>query len=229
MNRLERLYALSETIRRASPSPVSAASLARRFGVTPRTIERDLAALRAAGLPLYAHNGRTGGQVALDQRGSSVLSLSAAEITALLVALAAVGPSMPFSDAGASAAERLLASLGPSTRVAVEDLRSRIRVRKEPTTSARARRTIEDALRRSVVLNLKYADAQGNQTARSVDPVGFYNGGDGWYLIGWCHLRQAGRIFRLDRVVTARLTTRPSGQRDVDEVLGWVPTAVTAP
>src|SRR5689334_20604208 len=40
MNRLERLYAVAEAIRRRAPAPVSAAALAEEFGVTRRTMER---------------------------------------------------------------------------------------------------------------------------------------------------------------------------------------------
>jgi predicted DNA-binding transcriptional regulator YafY len=229
MNRLERLHAITETIRRSAPRPVSAASLADRFGVTRRTIERDLAALRSAGVPLYAERGRTGGQVSLDRSGTAVLNLSSAEVSAILVALSAAGPQMPFNDAGATAADRLVESLGPTEQLVVADLRARIRVRQQPSMSKRARRTVEEALRRSVVVNIDYTDAGRNRTTRSVDPVGFYNGADGWYLIGWCHLREAGRIFRLDRIDGARLTTRASDQHDVDRVLGWVPEDLTSP
>ncbi|MEE9413710.1 MAG: WYL domain-containing protein [Acidimicrobiales bacterium] len=229
MNRLERLHALAELLRRAAPRPVSAASLADRFGVTRRTIERDLAALRRAGVPLYAEHGRTGGQVSLDRSGTTVLMLSSAEVSAIVVALAAAGPHMPFNDAGITAAERLIDSLGPTSQVTVEELRSRIRVRQQGQVPKRARRTVEEALRRSVVVNIDYADADGDETTRSVDPVGFYNGAESWYFIGWCHLRTAGRIFRLDRIKGARLTTRPSRQHDVDETLGWVPEDLTIP
>lgn len=229
MNRLERLHAIHETIRRSSPRPVSAAALADRFEVSRRTIERDLASLRSAGVPLYAEHGRTGGQVSLDETGATVVALSVSQISALLIALAASGPEMPFSDAGRSAADQLLDALGPITRVGVEDLRSRIRLGRQPATSKRARRTVEEALRRSVVVNLDYTDADGNDSTRPVDPVGFYRGTDGWYLVGWCHLREAGRIFRLDRIRSARLTARRSGDHRVDETLGWVPAEVIAP
>ena len=229
MNRLERLHAIAETLRRSAPTPISSAVLADRFDVSRRTIERDLNALREAGVPLYSEMGRTGGQVTLDQQGSSVLTLSAAEVSALLVALAAAGPQLPFGDAGASAANRLLDSLGPITRVGVEELRSRVRVRQQPTSARRARRTVEEGVRRGVVVNLDYVDAQGEMTTRSVDPVGFYNGRDGWALIAWCHLRAAGRLFRLDRIRSARLTTRPAVRHDVDDTLGWVPDELTTP
>lgn len=136
---------------------------------------------------------------------------------------------MPFNDAGATAAERIVASLGPADQVAVNDLRSRIRVRSDAPVSKRSKRTVEQALRRSVVVNIDYIDAENNKTTRSVDPVGFYNGMGGWHLIGWCHLRSSGRIFRLDRIKGARLTARPIGTHDVADTLGWVPTDVAIP
>ncbi|MFN3257070.1 MAG: helix-turn-helix transcriptional regulator [Ilumatobacter sp.] len=229
MNRLERLHALSEAIRRSATRPVSAGALADRFGVTRRTIERDIAALRAAGVPLYAERGRNGGHVSLDTNATAVVALSTSEISALLIAVAAAGPDMPYTDAGTSATERLLDSLGTDTRLAVGDLRQRIRVRQQPAASRRARRTVEEAVRRQVVVNLDYVDAHGTATARSVDPVGFYNGAEGWFLIGWCHLREGGRIFRLDRIRSARLTTRAADRHDVDHTLGWVPDDIAVP
>lgn len=78
-------------------------------------------------------------------------------------------------------------------------------------------------------MNIDYTAANANTTSRSVDPVGFYNGADGWYLIGWCHLRSAGRIFRFDRISSMRLTTRPAEQHNVDDTLRWVHDAVTTP
>lgn len=244
MNRLERLYAITEEIRRRAPNPVSAAALSEEFGVSRRTVERDLASLRAAGVPLFGEHGRTGGQRTLaagsggGAGGSSrtvVLALSTAEVTALIMALATAGSDMPFNENGVTAAKRLLDGLPDATRISVETLRSKIRTGapEEPTTGsrarARARRTVEEAVRRQVVVNIDYADRNGVTTRRSVDPVGFHLGSGGWYLIGWCHLRGAGRVFRLDRITSARLTRKATPDRNVDETLGWVPGETTAP
>jgi predicted DNA-binding transcriptional regulator YafY len=229
VNRLERLYAINEEIRRRAPAPVSAARLADRFGVSRRTVERDLAALRSAGVPLYAERGRTGGQRSVERPGQAVVSLSSTEISALLIALAAAGRGMPFAEAGATAADRLLDGLVDVQRLEVEELRGRIRAAATGAVNPRIRRTVEEAVRRGVVVNIDYEDRNGVTTGRSVDAVGFYQGGDGWYLIGWCHLRQAGRIFRLDRIASARRTRRPIGDHPVSETLGWVPIEVTVP
>jgi len=231
MQRLERLVAITETLRRTAPRPVSARRLAEEFGVTSRTIERDLAALRAAGVPLYAEAGRNGGAVSLDQMGSVVVTLSPTEVMALLTAVTAAGDAMPYADAGATAMKRVLDALPATTRVATERLRERIRTREESVEPAgrRIRRTIEAAVRRGLVVKIDYRDLHGRDTRRSVDAVGFLRHAEGWYLIGWCHLREAGRLFHLARIRHAHLTRMSFEQRDVDATLGWVPDTVTRP
>lgn len=231
MQRLERLFAVHDRLRRAAPRPVSAARLADELGVTRRTIERDLAALREAGVPLYAERGRTGGQVSIDRRGSAVVTLTADEVTALLVAVAAAGPGMPFADAAATAVARLLDGLPDAAAVAADELRGRVRTvvdRPEPSTR-RIRRTVEAAVRRSLVVNLDYEDGHGASSKRAVEAVGLYRGERHWYLVGWCRLRDGARLFRLDRIRAAHLTRRRAPARDVDETLGWVPHEVEAP
>ncbi|MGE0732281.1 MAG: helix-turn-helix transcriptional regulator [Acidimicrobiia bacterium] len=231
MARLDRLYAIQEELRRSAGVPVSAAALAERFEVSRRTIERDLDTLRRAGVPLYTEAGRRGGAV-LHQRTDARLlfSLDAEEVTALLLAASAVG-SLPFGAAGQQAMARLLEALPTPTRLEVERLRGRIRAvpADGPAVRAPVRRALQDAVRQRRVVNLRYVDRNGQATARAVEAHGFYGSGDGWYLIGWCRLRDAGRIFRLDRVRSARLTAEVAPDRDVDEVLGWVPQAVAAP
>jgi predicted DNA-binding transcriptional regulator YafY len=229
MQRLERLYAITEAINRRAPAPSSASWLAAQFGVSRRTIERDLEALRGAGVALYADHGRTGGHHRLDAPNTTVFTLSVAEVTALLVAVAVAGD-MPFADAAISASQRLLHSLPPTTKISVDHVRARFRTSKPQVTSGnRVRRSVEEAVRRQVVVNLCYRDEHGAETHRAVEAVGFFKGNDDWFLIGWCRLRKAGRIFRLDRIQTARLTKQSFPPRDVDDTLGWVPIPVVIP
>lgn len=229
MKRLERLYAVAEELRRRAPAPVSAQVLAERFGVTRRTMERDLAALRDAGVPLYAESGRTGGYSVLGD-GRAVFNLSSTEVTALLIAVAFAGTA-PYGDAARAASQRLLDALPDATRVSVDQLVARIRAGESdrPSAPSRILSSIEEAVRRQLVINIGYLDGEGEQTDRAVEAVGFYTGGDGWYLIGWCRLRQGGRLFRIDRIQSARLTKETFTERDVDETLGFVPRPTSAP
>jgi predicted DNA-binding transcriptional regulator YafY len=228
LHRLERLYAVAEEIRRRSPATVSASQLAERFEVSRRTIERDLNALRDAGVPVYATPGRAGGHGMVRQGGQIVFTLSAKEATGLLMA-AAASEAVPYADAARAAARRLTEALPEPTKVAVDELRGRIRTSApgERIVEPRVLRTLEEAVRRGLVVNLVYADRHGAVSERTVDAVGFHGGGSTWYLIGWCHLRRDGRVFRLDRVERASLTRTAFEPRDVDETLGWVPVEVT--
>lgn len=231
MNRLERLYAVNEAIRRASPRPVSAAELADRFEVSRRTIERDLEALRFAGAPLFAERGRTGGHRTLEDPGNVVLSLSSSEVAALVMALSAAGPDLPYGEVGRVAVDRLLDVLPDPIRVGVDDLRGKVRNAAEADNAlnVRIRRTLEQGVQQSRVVNLEYTDGKGNTTHRAVDPVGFLQRDSAWSLIGWCHLRGAGRMFLFERIANARLTKKPAPQHDFDDVLGWVPFDIEMP
>jgi len=85
MRKKSRLFALAEALR-GRRTGVTAQQLADRFGVTIRTIYRDLDALQDAGLPLRADRGRGGGY-ALDKAYQlPPINLTARE-GALLVAL----------------------------------------------------------------------------------------------------------------------------------------------
>ena len=61
MRRLERLHAITNHLRACSPRTVTARVLADRFGVSQRTIERDLRSLNDAGVPIYGIEGRIAG------------------------------------------------------------------------------------------------------------------------------------------------------------------------
>lgn len=230
MNRVERLFAINEMIRQSGRQPIAASRLASRFGVSRRTIERDLASLRESGVPLVSLSGRSGGTLTLDQAGSTVVTLSSVQIAALLVAVAASGGDAPYSDDARAASDLLLASVADSTRADCASLRDSIRTPVgQPSVRSRIRRTCEEAVRRGRVMNISYLDAADNRTRRSVQPVGFYQGSDGWYLIAFCELRRAGRIFRLDRMKSAHTTRRSVDDHDLDALLGWTPAEVVAP
>jgi predicted DNA-binding transcriptional regulator YafY len=223
VTRIERLHAINEELRRNAPRLVSASALAARFDVSRRTIERDLDALRLAGVPTYGQVGRRGGTALVAGGPSRPVSLTTAEIVSLVVA-AQVADGSPYSVSAKTAIDKLLDTLDDAQRVAVEALRARFRLAPtRPGVRARVRSVVEDAVRTQTIVTISYTDREGNRTRRSVEPVGFYLDGDHWSLIGWCHLRQAGRMFHLDRVRRADATARPCDLRHPDEVLGWVP------
>jgi predicted DNA-binding transcriptional regulator YafY len=117
MSRTERLFALAEYLR-GRRTGVTAEVLAERFGVTIRTIYRDLDALRAASMPLAAERGRGGGY-ALDRSYSLPPVNFTAREAALLVALGRFAIDMrlmPFTDTLESALDKVRAALSASAQ-----------------------------------------------------------------------------------------------------------------
>src|SRR5690348_12230852 len=117
MQRTERLFALAEYLR-GRRTGVTAEALAERFGVTVRTMYRDLDALRAAALPLGAERGRGGGY-ALDRSYSLPPVNFTARQAALLVALGRFAIDMrlmPFVETLEAALDKVRAALSASAQ-----------------------------------------------------------------------------------------------------------------
>lgn len=224
MRRLERLYAISERLRRAHGATITAERLADEFGVTRRTIERDLASLRSAGAPIFGVPGRGGGTGSAARAERTIVSLNLTEIIGLIVA-ADSNRNGPFAPASASGVAKLIEALDPAHRSELDRLRDCFRIA-EPTRSPRprVRSVVEDAVYSQTVINIVYVDRNGQRTSRAVEPIGFYRGDRHWSLVGWCRTRRAGRLFVLDRIERATPTTERFEPRDLDHVLGWVPT-----
>jgi predicted DNA-binding transcriptional regulator YafY len=117
MRRQSRLFALAEYLR-GRRTGVTAETLAERFGVTPRTIYRDLDALRDASLPVQADRGRGGGY-ALDRNYTLPPVNFTAREAALLVAVGGWAASMryvPFSDTLRAALDKVRGALSASAQ-----------------------------------------------------------------------------------------------------------------
>lgn len=87
MNRFERSFAILLLLRDGHMA-WSAAELARRLEVSKRTIYRDIETLSAAGVPVYAEAGRSGGFRLVEGYFLPPIALSVGEATSLLTGLA---------------------------------------------------------------------------------------------------------------------------------------------
>jgi predicted DNA-binding transcriptional regulator YafY len=117
MRRKSRLFAVAEVLR-ARRTGVTAGELAERFGVTLRTIYRDIEALQDAGLPVRADRGRGGGY-ALDKSYQLPPVNFTAREAALLVALSRLALEqrlLPFPRTVTSAADKVRAALSTSAQ-----------------------------------------------------------------------------------------------------------------
>ncbi|MCP2343216.1 helix-turn-helix transcriptional regulator [Actinomadura rupiterrae] len=227
--RADRLVSLVLLLRRHGR--MSAAALARELEVSTRTVLRDIEALSAAGVPVYAERGRHGGFALLPGFRTELTGLNHDEALALLVAgtrrgaqafglgsalasaMLKVVDALPGShrDTAAGAAERLL--IDPET-----DLLSRRAVTDEvpDTVMAEVRRAVLGGRR----LRIHYAPFGRDPEWRTVDPVGLVTVRDQGYLLA---MRSGeDRTYRLSRVLAAEELAEPAQRPErVDLDQAW--------
>lgn len=210
-------------LRARAPQPVSAATLARRLDVTSRTIERDLQALLAAGVPLYATAGRAGGYSILDTYSLPPLNLTLDQAYAAAIGLALLDTS-PLSDAAATCLDKIVAGLPVALRAALASRPKPARIRPQTVTNTHAWLT---ALGTDRLVELTYRSGPHPPSPRIVEPYQLLQASGHFYLIGWCRTRGRVRGFRTDRITSIHVTDitfTPTHGPDVDADLHRWPT-----
>jgi predicted DNA-binding transcriptional regulator YafY len=187
----------------------SARILAERLEVSERTIYRDVEALSAAGVPLYAERGSAGGIVLADGYRRALTQFTEDEIRSLFVSGAS-----PLADLGLErgldrALEKLHGGLADVQRRAAEKSRSRIHVDQRRWNQPEPPRAILAALRRAVWddrrVRVRYEDRKRASSTRTVDPLGLVSKAGVWYLVARCG--EELRSFRVDRIRSAEELT----------------------
>ncbi|WP_458245779.1 helix-turn-helix transcriptional regulator [Streptomyces sp. MAI_2237] len=208
---------------------VPAHELAERLEVSVRTIYRDVEALSASGVPVYAERGRHGGIELLAGFRTDVTGLTADESRALFI-LAAQGAhaALGLDVALGSALRKVMAALPAPYRPAAEVTSRRILVDatrwKGGPQKAVDLDVLQDAVFADRRLRLRYRHS-GDREPRTytVDPYGLVSKAGVWYLVA--DRRTRPRLFRADRVRSATVLDDPVRRRpgvelaDVWEVL----------
>ncbi|SDM06419.1 Predicted DNA-binding transcriptional regulator YafY, contains an HTH and WYL domains [Nonomuraea maritima] len=194
---------------------VTAAQLARELEVSVATARRDLEALSAAGVPVYAQPGRGGGWRLLGGARTDLSGLTAHEAQALFLL---VGPAAPAAPAVRSALRKLLRALPPTFRADAEAAAGAVVV--DPARWGEPERerpapveVLQDAVVRRRTLRIGYEGRRGGPAERLVDPWGLVVKDDVWYLLaGTANGRRTFRVDRIARiVVTGETFERPAG------------------
>lgn len=217
MKRGERLHALSEMLRRNGPRGCTAERLAKEFGVSVRTVKRDLTALENSGAPVWSRPGPGGGYGLADRGNLPPISLTPAQAVALLAAVAAA-PDAPYADLASAGVQKILDVLDPRTRTKIDELASRVWVDAPPSSARVIKSALEEAMAEQRVVRIRYTSRDGNKTTRDVEPVMFASRNGHWHLVGWCRLRNEMRWFRVSRIEHASATKIACSGHDIHEV-----------
>jgi predicted DNA-binding transcriptional regulator YafY len=205
-NRTLRLLSLMQSRRNWA-----GADLARRLGVSVRTLRRDVERLRDLGYPVEAQPGVDGGYRLAPGASLPPLVLDDDEAVALVVGLQAAA-----QTAVAGMAEASVRALTKVVQVLPVRLRRRADALRAVTVSAswhgegsvdpHALTAVAQACRDTERLEFGYTAASGDRTERLVEPFRLVALGRRWYLVAYDLARGDWRSFRLDRLAEPRST-----------------------
>jgi predicted DNA-binding transcriptional regulator YafY len=201
--RASRLLGMLITLQLRGRMPASA--LARAFEVSVRTIYRDVDALSAAGVPIYAETGRNGGVQLHDGYRTRLTGLTAHEAAALpLAGLTHAARGLGMSGDAASAGMKMLASLAPDAAAAAGEVAARFHVDPIPWYHVAEDPDCLPALAAAVWRGRRivatYQSWKG-RARRTLDPLGLVQKGGLWYLVAaWRGRAGTYRVSNLDRL-----------------------------
>ncbi|UMP07094.1 YafY family protein [Amycolatopsis sp. EV170708-02-1] len=191
---------------------LSATTLARELEVSTRTVLRDIEALSAAGVPVYAERGRHGGFALLPGFQTELTGLNHDEALALLIAGSRRGAqAFGLGSALASAMLKVIDALPEGQRDTAAGAARRLLI--DPETDLLSRRVVAEEVPDAIVAEVRRAVFSGHKLRihyaasgqaarwRTVDPIGLVTVRDQGYLLA----TRSGedRTYRLSRLRAA--------------------------
>ena len=207
----------------------SGTDLAKRLGITERTVRRDVERLRRLGYVVDAVPGVGGGYRLGHGTGVPPLLLDPDEAVALAVALrgSASGGLAGLEEAAIGALVKLEQSLPSPLRHRVEAISRTVLslTGPGPVTDVAVLLAVASATRGFQQLRIDYVGHGGRASSRWVEPHRLVRAEDRWYLLAWDVGRADWRTFRLDRLTPRlpygrRFTPRPLPDADVAARVG---------
>jgi predicted DNA-binding transcriptional regulator YafY len=196
---------------------LTAAELATELEVSERTIHRDVDALSASGVPIYAERGPYGGIRLVDGYRTRLTGMTAEEAEALFLAgLPGPAAELGLGTVVAAAQLKVLASLPPELRTRASRLVERFHLDAgdwfKTSHPVPHLSTLSDAVWSSTRIEIEYERGDG-PVRRILEPLGVVLKAGIWYVVA-----RAGeqiRTYRVSRVVAAKPTDerfeRPDG------------------
>lgn len=200
MRRADRLLQIIQILRR-STGPTTAQALAEELEIVPRTIYRDIAALKASRVPVDGEAGV--GYLLRPGYDLPPLMFGTAEIEAVVLGLSMV---VERGDAqlqrGAQDALAKIQAVLPA-EVADSAWKAMLLVPhplEHGVGFGQHIVAIRTAIRESRKLSIHYSDASGQRSRRTIWPLGLYLYSHVTLVCAWCEARHDFRAFRAERI-----------------------------
>jgi len=175
---------------------ITARELADRFGVSTRTIYRDIDVLSSAGVPVYMNKGNGGGIHLLENYTLNRMLISEHESENLLLAFNTLRATQyPELDIA-------LEKMGAIFKNALDH--DWVEVDFSPWGSSPNEQNKFNEIKRAMlgrnVIRFDYVNGEGHRSIRLAEPEKLIFKNNAWYLLAFCWQRQEHRTFRISRL-----------------------------
>jgi predicted DNA-binding transcriptional regulator YafY len=201
--RISRLTAILTQLQ--SKRIITSTTLAEKFGVSVRTIYRDIKVLEQAGVPIVTEDGK--GYSLLEGYRLPPVMFTEDEANALVTIeqLVLKNSDSSLITAYSEAISKIKTVLLYATKDKVELLANRIAVSPATpnTATSNSLTVIQNALTSFKAINITYrSEYKGEITERTVEPFAlYYTLQENWSVIAYCQLRKDYRMFNLNRII----------------------------
>ncbi|WP_392888594.1 helix-turn-helix transcriptional regulator [Eubacterium limosum] len=182
---------------------IGAQALADMFEVSPRTIYRDVDAINMAGIPVRSTSGVGGGFEIMPEYKVDKKVFSADDLLALLMGLSSLSGMVRGDElvhALAKVRSFIPADRAKDIELKVNQINIDLSLWMGNGNIQSNLEIIKAAMQESRLLTFEYIAHHGNKTARTAEPYQLVLKSSHWYLQGYCHKREAYRLFRLSRM-----------------------------
>lgn len=206
-----------------------AAELAGKLGVSVRTLHRYFEQLDEMGIPIYSERGPQGGFSLVRGYKMPPLVFTPEEAVAVHLGTSLVGElwGQLYREAAEGALAKLDNVLPDEQRgEAAWARRSLVATgmhRADPNLLSPLLEKIRSGARQQRQVRIRYQGSTSDQsTERLVDPYAIAFRSGWWYLVGYCHLRQGLRTFRVDRIQALELLSQKFQARENFDVRAYL-------
>ena len=193
-----------------------AEKIAEKFGMSVRTVYRDIKALCEQGIPVSFEQNK--GYFVVKDYFLPPVSFTTDEANAFLLMEAVV---YGFADRSiqthySSALNKVKAVLRHSQKEKLEHLDNNIKLHIPSFVNHDFEylSQLQTAISGLNIINIGYKNNNGEISDRSIEPIGLLFYSLNWHLIAWCHKRLEYRDFRVSRIMHIKTTEKPFSKTD---------------
>jgi predicted DNA-binding transcriptional regulator YafY len=204
---------------------VSARELAARYGVSVRTIQRDMDTINLAGIPIMSVQGPHGGYGIIDTYKMDRQFVTVDDLFYIITSLSSIGSSLTNQKIS-STAEKMKSLLSNRDEKLLAEKHQKLFVDFSMLSGTNNPpemfHILEQAIENSRLLEIFYTNNKLESSQRIVEPMTLVFKWRSWYLYAYCRLRHDFRLFRLSRIRRPRILPQRFRRKDkpVEEYLG---------